>query len=139
MLLGDGDPTAAQAVPDKLTQEVSGFLLANPTPDPTAVAGFLRLYTGGDRQNAAKALIAAGVDQHAVASALRFLDVSDRWDFRAVKAVGLLAAASAAAIHGYRRNQSISWAAIWFVMGGIFPVFTTALSIGQGWAKRKGA
>jgi hypothetical protein len=136
MLLGDGDP-AAPPIGDKLAQEVSGFLLANPTPDPTAVAGFLRLYSSRDRQDAARALIAAGVSDHAVANAMRFLDAADRWDFKTLEAIGLLASAGAAAIHGYRRNQSIGWALGWFCAAMIFPVATLALAVGQGFAKPK--
>jgi hypothetical protein len=40
-----------------------------------------------------------------------------------------------AAYHGYRRNDSMGWAAAWATWGLFFPVPTLAYAAGQGFAK----
>jgi hypothetical protein len=55
---------------------------------------------------------------------------------------GLLALASAGAsgYHGIKRNHgSIGWGVWWFLMGGLFPVFTPIVAIARkpGFAKPK--
>ena len=45
--------------------------------------------------------------------------------------------AAASAYHGYRRNDSVGWAAVWGLMGGLFPLMTPAVGAAQGWGKRK--
>lgn len=51
---------------------------------------------------------------------------------------GLLSTASmaASAYHGYKRNQSIGWAVVWGLLGGLFPVITPAIAVAQGYGKR---
>jgi hypothetical protein len=43
--------------------------------------------------------------------------------------------AAASAYHGYKRNDSLGWAATWGVLGWFFPVPTVAYAAGQGFAK----
>lgn len=53
-------------------------------------------------------------------------------------AVSLVSTASAAASgwHGFKRNHgSIGYAAWWFFMGGLFPVFTPLIAVAQGYAE----
>jgi len=45
--------------------------------------------------------------------------------------------AAASAYHGYKRNQSVGWAAVWALMGGIFPVITPAVAVAQGFGQRE--
>lgn len=54
--------------------------------------------------------------------------------------LGLLSSASGAASawHGYRRNRSVLWAAVWGLSGLMFPIITPAVGLAQGWGKRKG-
>lgn len=41
------------------------------------------------------------------------------------------------AFHGYRRNESIPWAIVWGLMGGLFPIFTPVIAVAQGFGKKK--
>lgn len=52
---------------------------------------------------------------------------------------GVLSTASmaASAYHGYKRNQSLGWAAWWAFMGLVFPVVTPTIAVAQGFGKRK--
>jgi len=50
-------------------------------------------------------------------------------------AVASAASAAAGAFHGYRRNQSIAWALVWAVLGGMFPVVVPAIALAQGFGK----
>lgn len=45
------------------------------------------------------------------------------------------ASSAASAFHGYKRNGSIGWALWWGFMGGLFPVFTPAIALAQGFGK----
>jgi hypothetical protein len=50
-----------------------------------------------------------------------------------------LASAGAGAYHGYKRNHgSIGWAIWWSFMGGLFPIFTPAIALAQGFGKPAG-
>jgi hypothetical protein len=49
--------------------------------------------------------------------------------------IGLLAAA-AAGYHGYRRNDSWFWAALWAAAGFTCPVVTLPFAISQGFGKK---
>lgn len=44
------------------------------------------------------------------------------------------------AYHGYKRNDSIGWAIVWYFMGAWFPIITPAIAVAQGFGKpyRKG-
>lgn len=121
-----------------LEAEIDGFLLQSPNPTSTQVAEFLRLYERGAKRNeVAQALIARGVSANAISAALTWLDASGKINWQKVWSVAAVASAAASGYHGYRRNQSIGWAAWWFVMGGIFPIFTPIVATAQGFGKKK--
>lgn len=50
----------------------------------------------------------------------------------------LVATAGAAmgAYHGYKRNNSVGWAIVWALVGGMFPVITIPVSLAQGFGKK---
>jgi hypothetical protein len=52
---------------------------------------------------------------------------------------GLLSTASAVAstYHGYKRNQSVGWAIVWGLLGGMFPVITPTIAVAQGFGKKR--
>jgi ABC-type multidrug transport system permease subunit len=52
-----------------------------------------------------------------------------------------LATASAAVsgFHGYRRNKSIGWGILWFILGGLFPVIVPTIALAEGYGKPKRA
>lgn len=52
---------------------------------------------------------------------------------------GIILAIAGAAIggyHGYERNRSLPWTLVWSAAGFLFPVTTTAVAIGQGYASK---
>jgi hypothetical protein len=120
---------------------IDGFLLAHPHPSSSEVADFLKAFAPADRSAQAQALIARGVSSRAVSAALTWLEASSRMRSHWPTVMGVLSLASAAAsgYHGYRRNASIGWAAIWFAMGSIFPVFTPVVAVAQGYGQKKGS
>jgi len=121
-----------------LDNEIDGFLLKSPNPSSTQVAEFLKLYaSGGPRTDAARALIARGVDSKAVAGALTWLDASSKVNWGLVWGILSTASMAASAYHGYRRNQSIGWALWWALMGLTFPVITPVIGVAQGFGKRR--
>jgi hypothetical protein len=144
----DGTPIATAAVPApvsstlpatipsaSLQSEIDGFLLNTPSPKSADVVSFLKLYRGEDRLCAAQALIARGLNAHMVASALRHLGVTGAIPTVVCNLLSL-AVASAAAYHGVRRHHgSVIGGAWWFVMGGLFPVLTSVVALGQGYGK----
>lgn len=52
----------------------------------------------------------------------------------AIKVVSV-ASAALSAYHGYRRNESVGWAILWGIMGGLAPVITPAIAVAQGFGK----
>lgn len=48
-----------------------------------------------------------------------------------------MASGAASAYHGYKRNESVGWAAWWGLMGLSFPIITPAIAFAQGFGKRK--
>lgn len=54
-------------------------------------------------------------------------------------AVASVVSSAAGAFHGYRRNQSVGWALVWAVLGGMFPVVVPAIALAQGFGKPKAA
>lgn len=52
---------------------------------------------------------------------------------------GIIRAASVGvgAYHGYKRNDSIGWALVWALLGGIAPIITPAIAMGQGLGEPK--
>lgn len=123
-----------------LPSEINAFVAQTPKPTSSQVTTFLQLYqTEASRAEAARALVAAGVDQNVVGTAVSYLSASAKLNFGVVW--GILAAASmaASAYHGYRRNQSVGWALWWALMGTAFPIITPTIAVAQGFGKRKGS
>jgi len=58
------------------------------------------------------------------------LDFASTSSFRQVSFI-------ACAFHGYRRNHSIIWAAIWGLLGSVAPVLTPVVAVAQGFGKEK--
>jgi len=56
---------------------------------------------------------------------------------RSIWAVLATASAAASAYHGYIRNDSIGWALVWFMLGGLFPVITPVIAVAQGFGQPK--
>lgn len=48
-----------------------------------------------------------------------------------------IASGAASAYHGYKRNDSVGWAIVWGLLGGVFPVITPAIAWAQGFGKKK--
>jgi hypothetical protein len=135
-LLGYGLGAEAMVTP------FDAFLLQHAKPSSTDVANFLKAFApGGERTVAAQQLIARGVPSNTVAAALNWLDAAGKIRSHKSTILGALALVSAAAsgYHGYRRNQSIGWAMIWFLAGSILPVFTPLIAVAQGYGKPRKA
>ena len=47
----------------------------------------------------------------------------------------VVASTAASAYHGYKRNDSVGWAIVWGLLGGVFPVITPAIAVAQGFAE----
>lgn len=54
-----------------------------------------------------------------------------------VWSVVAVASSAASAYHGYKRNDSVKWAILWGLLGGIAPIITPAVAVAQGFGKRK--
>lgn len=132
-LMGLGDRQS------EIDAEITGFLQRAPNPSSTAIADFLKLYSGDERTRIAQQLTARGVNPTATANALTWLDTQGKWLANWPKISSYLALASGAvsAFHGYRRNKSIGWGAVWFVLGTIFPIVTPVIALAQGYGKAK--
>lgn len=48
-----------------------------------------------------------------------------------------LAAGAACAYHGYRRNRSVLWAAIWAAVGASVPIIAVPVALAQGFGKER--
>lgn len=130
----------ASTGPLSLTEEIDGLLLRSPKPSSSEIATFLKLYVkGAGRDAAARALIARGVDQAAVGSALAWLEVSDGFNWTLIWGIASTLSMAASAYHGYKRNQSVGWAIWWAIMGTVFPVLTPAIAVAQGFGRRRAA
>lgn len=118
---------------------VTSFLLAHPKPSSTDIANFLKAQPASDQTMLAQQLIAQDVPSATVSAALNWLDTTARWKAAMSKVAGIAAIASAAAsgYHGYKRNNSIVWAGVWFGAGLLFPIFTPVVALAQGFGKRK--
>jgi len=46
------------------------------------------------------------------------------------------ASMAASAFHGYKRNNSVGWAVVWGILGGLFPVIVPVIAFAQGYGKR---
>ncbi len=118
-----------------IAADVDGLLLRSKSPSSSQIAEFLKLYSGAQRNEAARALLAKGVSPTAVSLALSWLDTSSssKW----IWGVAATASMAVSAFHGYRRNQSVGWALWWAFMGATFPVITPVIAVAQGFGKRK--
>lgn len=126
----------------ELDAAIQGFLMRSPTPDSSEVSDFLRAFpAGSQRDTAAQALIAKGVDPKAVSSALNWLNAGSGWAGTKATVYGIatVVSSAASAFHGYRRNKSIGWALVWGMFGMIFPIITPAIAFAQGFGERKAA
>ena len=123
------------------SEPIDAFLLAHPNPSATEISEFLKAFSIEQRGPMAQALIGRGVDSSDIASALRWLEATDRVKGAWPTIMGVLSIASgaASAYHGYKRNESLPWALWWLLMGSIFPVVTPVIAVAQGFGKRKGA
>lgn len=131
-MLGLGDPG------DPIQAAIDGLLLKSPTPSSTDVSNFLKPFPAGSERNAAaQALLARGVAPATVSSALSWLDTSESWKPDTVWNVLSALSMAASFYHGYRRNNSIGWAAAWGVMAVLFPIVTPTLAVAQGFGKKK--
>lgn len=139
VLLGLRDQPPAQAQPGSidLAREIDGFLLRSPNPSSSDVVNFLKLYPESRHDEVSRALIAKGVSANSVSSALTFLHAESTWNYRKIGGVLAVVSAAASGFHGYRRNHSIAWGVVWFVLGGVFPVVTPVIALAQGFGKRK--
>lgn len=128
-MFGVADPTGSDPV--------AAFLLANPQPDASQIATFLKSFSDADTRNTmAQSLIAAGINPAMVSSALAWTNTVSQFPTSKIFGMLTLASATASAFHGYRRNQSIGWAVVWFAMGLAFPIFTPTIAIAQGFGKK---
>ena len=48
-----------------------------------------------------------------------------------------LAGTGLGAYHGYRRTDSVGWAIVWGLLGGLFPIITIPVAFAQGFGQRK--
>lgn len=114
---------------------VDGFL--DHTPDPTAaqLQGFFSVLTTGERPVAARLLIDRGVDPALVSAAQSAL-ISPAARSNLLNYL-TVASAAACGYHGYKRNQSIWWSAVWFGMGIVLPVITPVVALAQGYGREK--
>lgn len=51
-------------------------------------------------------------------------------------AVAAVASVAVSTYHGYRRNNSVGWAIVWGLLGGLFPIITPAVAFAQGFGER---
>jgi hypothetical protein len=113
------------------------FLLAHPTPNSGQVSDLLKAFPPEQRAGVAQDLIARGVSPSTISLALSWNEARDKISWPKVWGVLSIASAAAGAYHGYKRNQSIGWSVWWFFMGSLFPVFTPAVALAQGFGRPK--
>lgn len=56
---------------------------------------------------------------------------------RSVWAVASVLSTALCAYHGYKRNDSVGWAVVWGLLGGLFPVITPVIAYAQGFGEPK--
>lgn len=125
----------------ELQSTVDGFLEQSPSPSTAAVTDFLKLFSfGAERDEAARALVASGVDSAKVTTAMRFLEASGKITKNTIYGALAVLSAAASGYHGIKRNHgSIGWGLWWFFMGGLFPIVTPVVALARkpGFAKPK--
>jgi len=52
-------------------------------------------------------------------------------------AIASVAGTGIGAYHGYKRNDSVGWAIVWALLGGLFPVVVIPVAYAQGIGKQK--
>jgi hypothetical protein len=128
-LLGLGD------APIPVPALVDGYLTTNALPSLPSLQGFFRVLLPKEREEAARQLVQRGVDPALVAQARGALltpeEKSNLGNYFA------LASAAACGFHGYRRNKSVVWGALWFGFGMTFPIFADVVAFAQGFGKEK--
>jgi len=122
---------------DAATIDPGSFLAANPTPTASDVAQFLASVPNAQRPEAAQALVDAGVDPDVVQHGLMFANTRTGLSWSWFTGTLTVAASAAATFHGYRRNKSVFWALVYGLGAMMFPIATTAVTLGQGWGKPK--
>jgi len=131
---GLGLGLAASELVNKLAAEVDQLPAAD-------LADIFDQFTTRERKQLIVDLIAAGVDPLRINDAMRELDFRRttrlRRGTRAALWLLALTSGGASAFHGYRRNQHIGWALVWFSLGTLFPVPTLAVGFAQGFGRRK--
>ncbi len=123
----------------QLTERMKTF----PPLTVTALAGVFRQYDKIARGRLAAAIISIGGDPRQVEDALDLAKGKNLGFFPYYKkyawAWGILSTVSGAVsgYHGYKRNDSVGWALVWFALGSFFPVITPVIAVAQGYGKRK--
>ena len=131
--LGISDEVATQ-IGTKLATQIMTF--------SSDIAAAMQPFAVEDRQKIAAAYLAAGGAPAKLTGAQEILDRSVG-TIRGTRPYALAwtilstASMAASAFHGYRRNDSLGWALWWAFMGGLFPIFTPAVALAQGFGKRK--
>ncbi|KKN61344.1 hypothetical protein LCGC14_0522760 [marine sediment metagenome] len=109
----------------------------------SGLAEVFRQYDRPTQEKLAAVIIAAGGDARVVGDALALSKGKANGLYPYYKkyawAWGILSTASGAvsAYHGYKRNNSVGWALVWFALGSFFPVITPVIAVAQGYGKRK--
>jgi len=133
--LGISDETATQ-IGTKLATQLMTF--------SSDIAAALQPFSAEDRQKIIAAYLAAGGDSSKLQSAQETLDrysaggtIHGARPYAIAWSILGTASMAASAFHGYRRNKSVGWALWWGLMGSLFPVFTPAVALAQGFGKPK--
>ena len=109
----------------------------------SGLAEVFRQYDRPTQEKLAAAIIAAGGDARVVGDALALSKGKKPGLYPYYKkyawAWGILSTASGAvsAYHGYKRNDSVGWALVWFALGSLFPIITPVIAVAQGYSKPK--
>jgi hypothetical protein len=93
---------------------------------------------GDERTQVAQELIANGISASTVSAALAWLNTTGKFSSSSIWGVLSVVSAAASGYHGYKRNGTIGGAMLWFVLGGLFPVFVPVVAVAQGFNKKKG-
>lgn len=119
---------------DSARMLVDGLVAKNPNPSQNDIAAFLRLMSSDEQPIAARMLVERGVSPSTVLAAQASIGADDRNQWKNYLTI---AAAAGAGFHGYRRNNSLGWALVWFTFGSLFPIITTVVAAAQGYGVRK--
>lgn len=127
-------PSESKALSTQLAQRVE-------TLSPIDLADILDRLSRSDREQLVVDLMSAGVPAEKVNAALREVDMRRHLRLRRAFRVGFslvgFASGAAGAYHGYKRNQSVPWAVVWFLGSALFPVVSVPIMLSQGFAKAR--